>query len=115
SSLLARHDAAATRQPAVQPTTMYLRNPVMVLPSRSRASGFPELAAEPAAVVPTKPRALPARPNGRRPARRPLTGGRSNRVNDVHPGASPAGAATAVTRPGGDGPGDRQGAASTRI
>src|SRR5262249_47359744 len=78
---------AATRQTAVQPTTMDLRNPFMVLPSL-----FPphpasrSWAAEPAAVVPTRPRALPARPSGRRPARRPLRRGRSNRANNVRSG-----------------------------
>src|SRR5262252_8469146 len=34
-SVPAPADTAATRQTAVQPTTMYLRNPVMVLPSLS--------------------------------------------------------------------------------
>src|SRR5215469_13225890 len=42
-SVPAPADSAAARQTAVQPTTMYLRNPVMVLPSLSPASGFPEL------------------------------------------------------------------------
>ena len=36
--------------------------------------------------MPTRPRTLPARPNGQRPARRPLHLGRSNRVNNVHSG-----------------------------
>src|SRR5262245_30674786 len=81
-------DTAAPRQTAVQPTTMYLRNPVMVLPSLSPPHpASRSWATEPAAVVPTRPRALPARPNGRRPARRPLQRGRSNRVNTVQSGS----------------------------
>jgi hypothetical protein len=63
----------------------------------SPRSDFRSWAPEPAAVVPTRSRALPARPYGRRPARRPLRRGRSNRVNNVHSVRSRAGAATAAT------------------
>src|SRR5262249_16905622 len=65
---------------------LLLRNPFMVSPLSRPHPAPRSWAAEPAAVVPTRPRALPAGPNGRRPARRPLRRGRSNRVNNVHPG-----------------------------
>src|SRR5215468_8285890 len=54
---------AAPRQTAVQPTTMYLRNAVMVSTCLSlRIPAYRSWAAERAAVVPTSPHALPARP-----------------------------------------------------